>query len=71
MGRFVYDRIKMDGPTFFIDGNPLELKKTYKLATLDMFTYGHYFVELHRARMKTYFMPEFLRDVLEWKLLKL
>lgn len=71
MGQFVYDQIEMDGPAFFIDGHVLDLKKTYKLATLDMFTYGHYFVELHRARLKTYFMPEFLRDVLEWKLLKL
>lgn len=70
MGRFVYDRIKMNGPHFLINGEAIELKKTYKLATLDMFTYGHYFVELHRARSKRYFMPEFLRDLMEWKLLQ-
>ncbi|OLN22600.1 bifunctional metallophosphatase/5'-nucleotidase [Domibacillus antri] len=71
MGRFVYDKIEMDGQVIYIDGKPLDMKRIYKLATLDMFTYGHYFVELHRAPVKTYFMPEFLRDVLEWKLLKL
>ncbi|OES46537.1 bifunctional metallophosphatase/5'-nucleotidase [Domibacillus iocasae] len=71
MGRFIYDRIEMKGTHFLINGQPINMKKTYKLATLDMFTYGHYFVELHRAPVKTYFMPEFLRDVLEWKLLKL
>ncbi|OMP67817.1 bifunctional metallophosphatase/5'-nucleotidase [Domibacillus epiphyticus] len=71
MGRFVYDRIEMEGLKVFIDGKPLDMKKRYKLATLDMFTYGHYFVELHRAHAKKYFMPEFLRDVMEWKLLQL
>ena len=36
--------------------------KTYQLITLDMFTFGYFFPELKRAP-KTYFMPEFLRDV--------
>jgi len=71
MGQFVYDRITIDKPHVLIDGEPIQMKKTYKLATLDMFTYGHYFVELHRAPSKRYFMPEFLRDIMEWKLLHL
>lgn len=71
MGRFVYDQIEIEGSSFLIGGQPLDRKKTYKLATLDMFTYGHYFVELHRAPVKKYFMPEFLRDILEWKLLQI
>ncbi|WP_046175631.1 bifunctional metallophosphatase/5'-nucleotidase [Domibacillus indicus] len=71
MGRFIYDRIEIREPYFLINGQPIEMKKTYKVATLDMFTYGHYFVELHRAPSKRYFMPEFLRDIMEWKLLQL
>ncbi|MCM3787109.1 bifunctional metallophosphatase/5'-nucleotidase [Domibacillus indicus] len=71
MGRFVYDRIEIDKPNIFINGEPIDIKRTYKVATLDMFTYGHYFVELHRASSKRYFMPEFLRDIMEWKLLQL
>jgi hypothetical protein len=41
----------------------------YKLGTIDMYTFGHFFPELYLADKK-YFLPEFLRDVMEWKLKK-
>ncbi|MFK2826491.1 bifunctional UDP-sugar hydrolase/5'-nucleotidase [Bacillus sp. B190/17] len=73
MGRFVYDRlgIDMDRYLFTIDGIEIENDKLYKLATVDMFAYGQFFPQIYRAPVKNHFMPEFLRDVMEWKLLHL
>ncbi|MBM7586198.1 2',3'-cyclic-nucleotide 2'-phosphodiesterase (5'-nucleotidase family) [Bacillus pakistanensis] len=69
MGTFVYSEVTFNGSTqeMNIKGEPLDPKKIYKLATTDMFTFGHFFPELSRAK-KEYFMPEFLRDLLAWKL---
>jgi 5'-nucleotidase len=69
MGDFVYSQISFgkDVQHIFIKNVELDPQKTYKLATTDMFTFGHFFPELQRAE-KHYFMPEFLRDVLSWKL---
>ncbi|HEY9577038.1 MAG TPA: bifunctional UDP-sugar hydrolase/5'-nucleotidase [Pseudobacillus sp.] len=71
MGRFVYDRlgIDMDHYLFTIDGKEIINDRQYRLATLDMFAYGQFFPQLYRAPSKKHFMPEFLRDVMEWKLL--
>ncbi|WP_338750980.1 bifunctional UDP-sugar hydrolase/5'-nucleotidase [Bacillus sp. FJAT-52991] len=73
MGQFVYDKLEVDPIHyhFKIDGQEIEADKRYRLATLDMFTFGHFFQPLYRATHKKYFMPEFLRDVMEWKLLQL
>ncbi|WP_413378630.1 bifunctional metallophosphatase/5'-nucleotidase [Alkalihalobacillus sp. 1P02AB] len=49
-------------------GEPLQLEETYRLATLDMYTFGHLFPDIFQAPNKEYFMPEFLRDILAWKL---
>ncbi|SES22847.1 bifunctional metallophosphatase/5'-nucleotidase [Salisediminibacterium halotolerans] len=54
-----------------INGVPIERKKTYTLATLDMFTLGRLYPPLGSAAKKNYFMPEFLRDLLAWKLIQL
>ncbi|KUP05784.1 5'-nucleotidase [Bacillus coahuilensis m2-6] len=48
----------------YVKGKEIEPNKTYRLGTIDMFTFGHFFPELQRAK-KHYYMPEFLRDVLE------
>ncbi|WP_225435242.1 bifunctional metallophosphatase/5'-nucleotidase [Bacillus aerolatus] len=71
MGQFVYDRLEadLDHYLFTVGGEDIHPDKQYKLATLDMFAYGQFFPEIYRAPVKTYFMPEFLRDVMEWKLL--
>ena len=37
----------------------------YKLATLDMFTFGFFYPLLKEAK-KEYIMPEMLRDILGW-----
>ncbi|MGM0753665.1 MAG: bifunctional metallophosphatase/5'-nucleotidase [Bacillota bacterium] len=67
MGRFVYTNIQVEDHEILIDHNPIDSEKVYKLALPDMFTFGHFFPDLQRLEKK-YFMPEFLRDVLEWKL---
>ncbi|TYR73787.1 bifunctional metallophosphatase/5'-nucleotidase [Rossellomorea vietnamensis] len=69
MGIFAYSSITFgkDIHHIFINGEPINHRRTYKLATTDMFTFGHFFPELQRNE-KQYYMPEFLRDVLAWKL---
>jgi 5'-nucleotidase len=69
MGNFIYSGITIgsNGQTLRVQGNIIDPQGKYKLATTDMFTFGHFFPELHRASKK-YFMPEFMRDILEWKL---
>lgn len=51
-----------------IKGEPLNLKKTYLIATVDMFTFGRLYPAIAQAKEKNYFLPEMLRDVLAWKL---
>ncbi|MGE6754287.1 bifunctional metallophosphatase/5'-nucleotidase [Rossellomorea sp. NPDC071047] len=67
MGRFVYTNIQVNGPEILIAEKPIDPEKIYKLALPDMFTFGHFFPDLQRLEKK-YFMPEFLRDILQWKL---
>ncbi|MGF3105362.1 bifunctional metallophosphatase/5'-nucleotidase [Rossellomorea sp. DUT-2] len=67
MGRFVYTNIQFKGHEILIDHNPIDPQKIYRLALPDMFTFGHFFPDLQRLGKK-YFMPEFLRDILQWKL---
>lgn len=69
MGEFVYSGIEFEEEKqkIYINGSEILPKETYKLAIPDMFTFGHFFPDLARLDKK-YFMPEFLRDVLAWKL---
>lgn len=68
LGVFVYDRISFQGKTIFLDGEELNFGKNYTLALPDMFTFGHFFKEVFQGKQKKYFLPEFLRDILKWKL---
>jgi 5'-nucleotidase len=47
-----------------VNGKPLDLDHTYKLATADMFTFGKLLPAVSGAKHKHYFMPEFMRDLL-------
>ncbi|MED1205891.1 bifunctional metallophosphatase/5'-nucleotidase [Heyndrickxia acidicola] len=69
LGVFVYRNIEINKETSEINikGKKLDRTKEYTLATVDMYTFGHFFPELYRLPKK-YHMPEFLRDVLKWKL---
>ncbi|WP_147533973.1 bifunctional metallophosphatase/5'-nucleotidase [Bacillus marasmi] len=72
MGTFIYSRItfKRDQQSveIFINGEEINSTKQYKVAIPDMFTFGRFFPEIFRSKTKEYFLPEFLRDLLEWKL---
>lgn len=46
-----------------VKGEVSDLNKTYRLATLDMFTFGYFFPNFKYAKKK-YYLPFFLRDIL-------
>ncbi len=81
MGQMVYDGVELEMETMsdgsehirhiLINGKELEHDRKYAVATIDMFTFGHLYPEIHRAPQKMYYMPEFLRDLLAWKLANL
>ena len=54
-----------------LNGKELQPEKTYKLVIPDMFTFGYFFPQIQRSKNKEYLMPEFLRDILLWKLIKM
>ncbi|MFD1708635.1 bifunctional metallophosphatase/5'-nucleotidase [Siminovitchia sediminis] len=69
MGKFVYHEIVFcDDDTILIAGEPLNPEKMYHVATLDMFTFGIFLPPIKNARKKIYYLPEFVRDVMEWEL---
>ncbi|MEO4054373.1 bifunctional UDP-sugar hydrolase/5'-nucleotidase [Solibacillus sp. CAU 1738] len=45
-----------------IRGNVVDIQRTYKLVTLDMFTFGYFFPNFKYAK-KEYYLPLFLRDI--------
>ncbi|MGE8207569.1 bifunctional metallophosphatase/5'-nucleotidase [Heyndrickxia sp. NPDC080065] len=71
LGNFVYHNITFHSieQRLYINGSPLEEEEIYRLGTVDMYTFGHFFPEFLTAK-KQYFMPEFLRDVMAWKFRK-
>ncbi|GIN56676.1 putative metallophosphoesterase YunD [Lederbergia ruris] len=73
MGKFVYRGIEVDKEKLQIqiNGEPIDSERMYKLGTVDLFTFGKYFPGIKRSPNKTYFMPEFLRDIMAWKLKRL
>ena len=48
----------------YYQGEPLDLEKTYTLATADTFTFGRLLPEIAKSESKTYFLPEMIRDLL-------
>jgi 2',3'-cyclic-nucleotide 2'-phosphodiesterase (5'-nucleotidase family) len=70
IGTFVYDQIEFINSEIFIASKKINPAKRYTLAVPDMFTFGRFFQELYHSQNKTYYLPEFLRDLLRWKLEK-
>lgn len=54
----------------FIHHSPIESEKIYRLATADMFTFGSLYPGLAQSAPKQYFMPETIRDILQFVLEK-
>ncbi|MEH7076360.1 bifunctional metallophosphatase/5'-nucleotidase [Neobacillus drentensis] len=68
LGVFVYDQICFQNEGILVNGMELNYEKNYTLALPDMFTFGHFFKDVLPQKEKRYFLPEFLRDLLKWKL---
>lgn len=71
LGKTLYSGITYENDSgtvrsVLIQGKPLIEQQTYLLATLDMYTFGYLFPPIAEAKEKRYFMPEVLRDVLEF-----
>ncbi|MED1468753.1 bifunctional UDP-sugar hydrolase/5'-nucleotidase [Bacillus salipaludis] len=68
MGMIVYEGVIFQEDAIYINNEKLDFEKIYSLALPDMFTFGHFFDENFKRKPKKYFLPEFLRDLLKWKL---
>ncbi|WP_026673563.1 bifunctional metallophosphatase/5'-nucleotidase [Alkalihalobacterium bogoriense] len=55
-------------PIITVLGNVLQEEEHYRIATLDMFTFGKLYPSILDAIEIEYLLPEMLRDVLMWKL---
>lgn len=51
-----------------VNGEPLAPNRVYKVGTIDMFTFGIGYLSLGRGETVDYYLPEFIRDVLERQL---
>ncbi|XTP56770.1 bifunctional UDP-sugar hydrolase/5'-nucleotidase [Niallia sp. Krafla_26] len=74
MGKMIYSGIeiqkRLQSYQFFIKGRSIDANLTYRVAIPDMFTFGKFFPSIFRAKNKKYFLPEFMRHLLEWKIRK-
>ncbi|PSL32931.1 2',3'-cyclic-nucleotide 2'-phosphodiesterase (5'-nucleotidase family) [Planomicrobium soli] len=61
-GNIIHKNLELEGRKLYVNGKQAVHDQIYRLITLDMFTFGYFFPALKRAP-KTYFMPEFIRDV--------
>ncbi|MCM3765869.1 bifunctional UDP-sugar hydrolase/5'-nucleotidase [Neobacillus niacini] len=68
LGIFIYDGVEFVEGRVLIGGMEPAPEKTYTLALPDMFTFGHFFKRVIPQKAKNYFLPEFMRDLLKWKL---
>lgn len=72
MGKFIFEGIKWkrteQGLQILVNNVPIKRDNYYRVAIPDMFTFGQLFPEIRKAEQKTYFFPEFMRDLLRWKL---
>ena len=63
MGKMITHQFTVVDQALYVQGKLIDPEQTVRLATLDMFTFG-YFYPTFQDLPKTYFMPEFVRDVL-------
>ncbi|MEK3937509.1 bifunctional UDP-sugar hydrolase/5'-nucleotidase [Sporosarcina sp. FSL W7-1349] len=66
MGAMIHERLyKNKAGKLFAGNREVVPDGIYKLATLDMFTFGYFFPTLQFAE-KEYYMPELIRDIFGW-----
>lgn len=73
-GKIIYDNIQFAGKgaamKIRIGGKDLEPDHIYRVATIDMFAFARFYPVITRSE-KQFYLPEFLRDLLSWKLAEL
>lgn len=52
----------------YVNGELIQEDVSYTVGTVDMYTLGSLFPHIRDHEHIEYFMPEFLRDVLSWRL---
>ncbi|MDP4085629.1 MAG: bifunctional UDP-sugar hydrolase/5'-nucleotidase [Bacillota bacterium] len=72
MGKFIHEGIRVDKEkeVILINNAKINPTETYSVAIPDMLTFGKFFPTIHSCKLKKYYLPEFLRDLLKWKLEK-
>ncbi|WP_316252497.1 bifunctional metallophosphatase/5'-nucleotidase [Bacillus aquiflavi] len=68
IGQFVHNQILFSNEDIYLQDVLLQPNEMYRLAIPDMFTFGNFFEDVFTTKSKKYFLPEFIRDLLEWKL---
>lgn len=63
MGKMITHQFKVVNQSLFVQDKLIDPTESVRLATLDMFTFG-FFYPTFQDLPKTYFMPEFIRDVI-------
>ena len=66
MGVFLIDGLSVieSKREFYINGKMIDDDKIYTVGTLDMYSFGRFFPHFNSLK-KTYYMPEFLRDIVK------
>ncbi|WP_246117214.1 bifunctional metallophosphatase/5'-nucleotidase [Shouchella miscanthi] len=64
LGLMLFTGITITPTGILVNGQTIAETKLYRLATLDMYTFGFLFPHIANAEMKHYLLPEFLRDIL-------
>lgn len=63
MGKIIHERLyKNHRGKLFVGNREVQFNEVYRLATLDMFTFGFFF-PLFKSLKKEYYMPDLIRDV--------
>ncbi|MDW0113540.1 bifunctional UDP-sugar hydrolase/5'-nucleotidase [Sporosarcina saromensis] len=66
MGNMIFEQLAMNGDGHLLVGSEIvQTDHIYRLATLDMFTFGYFFPMLKDVE-KEYVMPELIRDIMAW-----
>lgn len=62
LGKLLFRNFEKQGTSYYVNQLPLQVDETYRLVTVDMFTFGYFFPRF-KELPKIYFMPETIRDV--------
>lgn len=65
MGIMIHENFTMKDDELYVDGKLVDPLADYKLATMDMFTFGFFYPNMKFEKID-YIVPEMLRDIAAW-----